>query len=187
MPSFDNIYRKILNDLRVELKEEFDRNFERKAFFTDPPWAPVKYPARRGSLMMRSPGGLRSSIMAKVIADGVQFTSSKPYADIHNEGGRIKVTPQIKKYFWAMYYKATGGITYSIKTKQANKTKRNKMLNAEAQYWKNMALMKVGTDITIPERRFIGRSPEVDQLIQNVIDDNMKELNQTLITQFKKQ
>ena len=30
----NNLKRNILNDMRVELAEEFDRNFERKAFFT---------------------------------------------------------------------------------------------------------------------------------------------------------
>ena len=30
----NNLKRNILNDMRVELAEEFDRNFERKAFIT---------------------------------------------------------------------------------------------------------------------------------------------------------
>lgn len=30
----DQLKRNILSDMRVELAEEFDRNFERKAFFT---------------------------------------------------------------------------------------------------------------------------------------------------------
>ena len=34
MNSKDLLHR-ILSDMRVELTEEFDRNFERKAFFTD--------------------------------------------------------------------------------------------------------------------------------------------------------
>ena len=32
-----NLKRKILTDLKVELLDEFDRNFERRAFF-DRPW-----------------------------------------------------------------------------------------------------------------------------------------------------
>ncbi len=42
--------RKILNDLRVELSDEFDRNFQRKAFF-DQPWPPRKMNGK-GSLLM---------------------------------------------------------------------------------------------------------------------------------------
>lgn len=40
MPDYidtDQLKRNILSDMRVELAEEFDRNFERKAFFTLPP------------------------------------------------------------------------------------------------------------------------------------------------------
>ena len=38
----------ILSDMRVELSDEFDRNFERKAFFSDK-WKPRAhdYPQRR--------------------------------------------------------------------------------------------------------------------------------------------
>lgn len=31
----EQLKRNILSDMRVELTEEFDKNFERKAFFTD--------------------------------------------------------------------------------------------------------------------------------------------------------
>lgn len=71
--------------MRVELTEEFDRNFERKAFFTKK-WKPRTYPATRGSLLIVT-GKLRRSIRSQVQGDGVRFTSSVPYASIHNEGG----------------------------------------------------------------------------------------------------
>ena len=45
-----DIKRKILNDLRVELSDEFDRNFQRKAFF-DKSWPPRKMNGK-GSLLM---------------------------------------------------------------------------------------------------------------------------------------
>ena len=35
MIDVQQLKRNILSDMRVELTEEFDRNFERKAFFTD--------------------------------------------------------------------------------------------------------------------------------------------------------
>lgn len=53
MPNYidpDQLKRKILSDMRVELAEEFDRNFERKKFFTDEhEWKPRRID-RRGSL-----------------------------------------------------------------------------------------------------------------------------------------
>lgn len=155
--------------------DEFDRNFERKAFF-DQSWPEVKYPNKKGSLMMRS-GKLRRSIRAQIMADAVQFSSSLPYARIQNEGGTIVVTRKMQKYFWAMYYSLAGKMVYSVKNKAASKTKRNKALSAEAQYWKAMALKKVGSKITIRARKFIGHHAQVDDLVQKVCDSNFQELD----------
>lgn len=76
----------ILQDLRVELTDEFDRNFERKAFFGDR-WKPRRSEGR-GSLLLVT-GTLRRSIRSSVVGDGVRFTSQVPYATVHNEGGTI--------------------------------------------------------------------------------------------------
>ena len=86
MPDYidpDQIKRNILNDMRVELADEFDRNFERKAFFTRK-WKPRRI-NRRGSLLIVT-GALRRSIKAEVKGNGVAFTSNVPYAVAHNEG-----------------------------------------------------------------------------------------------------
>ena len=50
MNSKDLLHR-ILSDMRVELTEEFDRNFERKAFFTDK-WKRRANPNAKGSLLI---------------------------------------------------------------------------------------------------------------------------------------
>ncbi len=81
----EQLKRNILNDMRVELSEEFDRNFERKAFFTDK-WKPRAYKYPKGSLLMVT-GTMRRSIKTEVRGDGVRFSSAVPYAAIHNEGG----------------------------------------------------------------------------------------------------
>ena len=76
----------ILSDMRVELSDEFDRNFERKAFFSDK-WKPRARDYTRGSLLMVS-SALRRSIKggAETLENGVRFSSAVPYASIHNEG-----------------------------------------------------------------------------------------------------
>lgn len=86
MPQFDKKQFKnaILNDIRVELTEEFDKNFSRKAFFTDK-WKKRKNPNANGSLLQVT-GTLRRSIQSSVTDNGVRFTSNVPYAAIHNEG-----------------------------------------------------------------------------------------------------
>lgn len=78
------LLRGIIRDLRVELAEEFDRNFERKGFFSDK-WKPRACHNPRGTLLMVT-GTLRRSIRAAETAGGVRFTSSVPYAQAHNEG-----------------------------------------------------------------------------------------------------
>lgn len=75
----------ILSDMRVELSDEFDRNFERKAFFSDK-WKPRAHDYPRGSLLIVS-GAMRRSTQGEVSGDGVRFTSSEPYTILHNEGG----------------------------------------------------------------------------------------------------
>lgn len=77
--------RKLLSDMRVELTEEFDKNFERKAFFTDK-WKKRANPNAKGSLLMVT-GTLRRSIKSEVRGNGVRFSSAVPYASIHNVGG----------------------------------------------------------------------------------------------------
>ena len=95
--------QKILNDLRVELSDEFDRNFQRKAFFSQP-WPPRKMNGR-GSVLMVT-GKLRRSIRSRVTSDSVFWETSEKYAAIHNYGGTIRVTAKMKKFFWYKY-KAT--------------------------------------------------------------------------------
>lgn len=58
----------LLKYLKVELTEEFDLNFERKAFFSDK-WKPRSFLARRGSLLAVS-NKLRGGIKSEVIENG---------------------------------------------------------------------------------------------------------------------
>ncbi|MEI6898274.1 MAG: hypothetical protein WCL00_00220 [Bacteroidota bacterium] len=172
-----------LQDLKVELMEEFDRNFERKAFF-DQKWPGTKFNNPRGSVMMRS-GALRKSLRGTVQGNSIRFYSSLAYAAIHNDGGQITVTDKMKKYFWAMYIKATGAIRYNVKTRSAVYDARGQRLSKEAAFWKAMALKKVGSKITIEKRQFIGPHREVYQIVERLLNSNMKEFEQS-ITKFLK-
>ena len=148
------IKRKILNDLRVELSDEFDRNFQRKAFF-DQPWPPRKMNGK-GSLLMVT-GKLRRSIRSRVSSDSVVWETSEKYAAIHNYGGNITVTAKMKKFFWYKY----------------NAT--------HDDAWKWMALMKVGSRIAIPQRQFLGDHPVVRKRAEAVIQRNLRQAAQALV------
>lgn len=156
-----------LNDIKVKLEEKFIENFTNKAFF-DEKWKNTKFPNTRGSLMLRS-GNLRNSIISKIQGNSIIFSSSMPYADIHNNGGEIKVTPQMKKYFWAMYYKTAKAVG---STKNKERTQR---LSAETERFKALALKPIGSIIKIEKRQFIGHHNEVDKWCQFYIDKNMNE------------
>mgnify|MGYP006994295495 CR=1 FL=1 len=155
------IIRNILNDVRVELSDEFDRNFERQAFFNEA-WQRRSSPTR--------PGG---SILITTDSS-TTFCSTLPYAAIHNDGGEIKVTARMKRFFWYKYHEATGSFGRKKNGERRN-DKRTVQLSTEAEFWKHMALMKEGKSIKIPRRRFLGASPEVEQAVKDIIEENLAE------------
>jgi len=77
------------------------------------------------------------------------------YADIQNFGGQIPLTPKMRRFFWAMYYKFGGGI-------------KGKQPSDVALFYRNLALSKQ-SHITIPARKFIGDSATLErQLIEYI-------------------
>ena len=180
----NDLANKITEDLAVKLGEEFDENFVRKAFFTEK-WPSPKINNARGSVMLRS-GNLKNSIKYRVNDGMILFSSSLPYASIHNEGGEIVVTAQMKKYFWAMYYKSAGAITYSVKNKAVAKGQKNEKLTAEAAKWKGLALMKIGHKIKVEKRQMVGDHPEVAKIVKRIVDINMEKFNDELIKKLNR-
>lgn len=167
------IIRNILNDVRVELSDEFDRNFERQAFFNEK-WQRRSSPTRPGGSILIDTGKLRQSISSRSTDTSITFCSTLPYAAIHNDGGEIKVTAKMKRYFWHKYNEATGSFGRKKNGERRN-DKRTVQLSTEAEFWKHMALMKVGKSIKIPRRRFLGASSEVEQAVKDIIEDNLTE------------
>ena len=81
------IIRRILKDIRVELGDEFDRNFERQAFFSEA-WERRKSPIRNeGRAILTDTGQLRRSIQSRTTENSIVFYTTLPYASIHNDGG----------------------------------------------------------------------------------------------------
>ena len=165
---------RILKDIRVELSDEFDRNFEREAFFSEA-WQRRKSPIRGdGRAILTDTGQLRRSIRSRTTENSITFFTDLPYAEIHNDGGEIVVTERMKGYFWHKYYEATGSFGRK-KNGQRRNDKRTVRLAGEAEFWKFMALKKAGSTIKIPRRRFLGTSPEVEQAVRDIIEENINE------------
>lgn len=167
------IIRNIFKDIRLELSDEFDRNFERQGFFSEA-WQRRKSPTRPGGSILIDTGKLRRSIHSRSTDNSITFYSDLPYAEIHNDGGEITVTEKMKRFFWAKYYATTGSFGRK-KNGELRKDKRTIQLSGEAEFWKHMALMRVGSKITIPRRQFLGYSPEVEKAVREIVEENLEE------------
>ena len=159
------------------MTEEFDRNFERQAFFSEA-WQRRKSPTRPGGTILVDTGDLRRSVSSRTTENSIIFYTDLPYAAIHNDGGEIKVTPKMKRFFWAKYYETTGAFGRKKHGERRN-ARRTVHLATEAEFWKFMALKKAGTTIKIPRRRFLGVSPEVEQAVREIIEENVTEYFKT--------
>lgn len=94
----------------------------------------------------------------------VTICNNTKYAKIHNEGGEVeaKVSEDMRKYFWAMYYKYGGG---------------RKTANPAVERYKWMALTKKGKlRMAIPKRPFIYKSRELSALVRAVIKEETKKI-----------
>lgn len=183
----NRLIRVTLMDIKVEALDEFDRNFEREAFFNDK-WARRKYNDDESRGLLIKTGNLRRSITGRITdRDSVVIETTQPYAKIHNEGGTITVTRKMKKYFWWKYITITGSkrmkagipITYSERFSRKKdgtlrNTKRNRELTEEAEFYRAMALKKAGSKITIPKRQFIGNHPDLEKLLKEIFYNNAK-------------
>ena len=153
-----------LKDIGTEIGEEFDRNFEREAFFNEH-WARRKYNNDESRGLLIRTGALRRSIKTETTGHSVVFSSDLPYAAIHNEGGTITVTRKMKRYFWYLYRQLTDNY-------RRNPTE-------EALFCKRMALKRARCRIVMPRRRFIGMHPEVERIIREIVEENSRKIFQT--------
>jgi len=169
--NIDEIIRRIISDIRVEYKDEFDRNFSRQAFFSQA-WQRRKSPLRPGGAILIDTGALRRSFNVETTGSTITFSYTKEYAEIHNTGGTLTVTAKMKRFFWAKYYSSVGSFDRK-KSGEKSGNKRTVQLSTEAEFWKYMALKKVGSKIVIPRRQFVGMDPVVEATVKVIIAENL--------------
>lgn len=178
----NRLIQETLKDIKKEALDEFDRNFEREAFFNEK-WARRKYNDDESRGLLVQNGTLRRSIKGEVTNhDSVLIYTTELYANIHNEGGTITVTRKMKAYFWYRYQTVTGGkaadgFSKNLQRKKngaPRNNKRNRALTAEAEFYRAMALKKAGSKITIPKRQFIGNHPDLEKLLKEIFYNNAK-------------
>lgn len=98
----------------------------------------------------------------------VLIVNERPYAELQNNGGTITVTARMKGYFWYRYKQAKGNIRLT-KSGKKRKGSYNEGLSREAEFWRNMALKRVGSTIRMPARKFLGESRSMTDVINKTI------------------
>lgn len=116
---------------------------------------------------------LRDSTYYKPEPGKVYIRNQVDYAQIHNEGGSIKVTAKMKRYFWYRY-SAAKGARLTKKRGGLRKTKGNEALTREAMFWRNMALKREGSLIRMPRRHFFGPDANMSKEIRKIIERELQ-------------
>lgn len=101
----------------------------------------------------------------------VRVANDVEYAPPHNWGGETRptVTPRMRKFAWAMYYKAVG-------KRKKGKTGQGE-LPPEAGMWKGLALTrKKKLKVKIPQRQFIGESTELNKQIGQTVETEIRNI-----------
>jgi phage gpG-like protein len=148
--------RRLPNKVAITAVNFFKRNFKVGGFVDRPfrKWKKSKYPGKKGTTMVQS-GKTRRDIKKLKVSQRrvvVGIGGHKAYAEIHNTGGKLPITPKMRRFFWAKWYE----------------TKND--------FWRNMALTKK-THLDIPQRQFIGDSKVLEITVERMI---IKELKKAL-------
>ena len=147
----------VIKDIKIELDDEFDRNFERKAFF-DRKWVPLSpnYHPTTGAMLVRT-GALRRGLRSQISGTSLIYTNSVIYAGVHNYGAVIRqdfvMTPKMRRRALAKY-----------------KQSRNKQ-DLKTAYAKH-----IRRTIRIPARPFVGRHPVVDESVDRIAKENVQNM-----------
>jgi phage gpG-like protein len=137
----------------VQAVNFFKRNFELQGFVDNglEKWKPLTNPKDKSRKILRKKGVLKNSIK-KIKAERDKIVIGVPadvkYASLQNYGGKITITPKMRRFFWAMF----------IKTKE--------------EYYKGLALTSK-KHLDVPARKFIGNS---QGLVKNIDRMIVKEL-----------
>ena len=116
---------------------------------------------------------LMNSITAQPAEGNVRIYTDVPYAAVHNFGGILhpKVTPRMRKFAWAMFYRETG----------YKKGRKGKNMDSKGARWKALALTsKTQLTVRIPQRQFLPSKPgpELVKKLNDRIDADLLKIIQ---------
>ena len=165
--------RKLPVKVGVAVRDSVRQNFRQGKFYGGDRWQePLRVtlgfrgaPGQRGPLLSGS-NHLMMNTDYQALPGRVIIRNSEVYAATHNDGEDIPVTEKMRRFFWA---------------KHAEEKQRLGVDSPEAEFRKRMALKKPGSKITIPQRHFLGPGPEVDKLVNDLINKELQEFINTHI------
>lgn len=136
-----------------QMKKEEDVNgnaYARRGFERD---------LQRGKRILNNRGDLFDAIeILSIDKDGVTVGVDDKilaYATIHNEGGKIKVTAKMKKFFFA-------------KSRFFEVARED--MNDDEDFYFNMALKPVGSEMDIPKREYVGKSELLEAHLEKAVE-----------------
>lgn len=140
-----SIKPKLLKNLAIEAERSVLRNFIEQG--RPDKWKKKLFDDGRAILTGKT-GHLQRKTSPKIFPaeSRVSIGNTLPYGKIQNEGGKIKVSSKMRKFFWAMFFQN------SVKSVGKN-GKTVHTPTPRGIIWRNMALSKKGF-IEIPARRY---------------------------------
>ena len=151
----NRMIRLTLSDFKVEALEQFDRNFEREAFFNQK-WARRKYNDDTSRGLLVDTGALRRSITGHLTSHrSVVIESTVPYARKHNYGfvGVEYVRP------------------FRRKRLNASEVKSRKQIKVGGHNVRGFA-----RKVRFPRRQFIGMHPELEKALRAIFESNVADI-----------
>ena len=89
----------------------------------------------------------------------------------------------MKRFFWAKFYELSGKIRYR---KDGKTSKSSQKYSRQAEFYRNLALMKIESKIEIPQRQFLGDSPEVRKCVKTVCKEQLNAVVKDMVNQTKR-
>lgn len=182
-PDIEKMIRRSLDDLKklytrklpvkvgVAVRDSVRQNFRQGNFYGGDSWdTPLRTTlgfrgagAQYGPLLSGSNHLMKKTayhaLPAKVIIQNTEV-----YAATHNDGEEINVTERMKRFFWGKHREHKESMGPEA---------------PETEFWKAMALKKPGSKIKIPRRHFLGPGPQVDAIVNKVVEQELREFINT--------
>ena len=187
----DYLSRVVVTKVGVKALNWYKEQYQRAGWYNGEQWEDWKPTLRqmRGETtadkyapLMSRRDHLFRSISKRSTSTGVVIYTQVPYSKIHNEGGTVEmsVTPKMKKWAWANFYKEIGA-KQGVKKKIAWRTDasgRRSTGNAYADMLMGIALKKTGARMTIriPKRPFLYANPVLVRVLREMIKADIKEI-----------